>query len=98
LNQAVVSELLPKNPAVEVKLPPTIFANRAGNAIDHHNLLKRQIKPTALALGLPENTDFRSFRTMCSSLMPRTGARQEVTRDMGHVNIDAAQNVYCHSW
>jgi hypothetical protein len=30
-----------------------VFANRAGNPIDRHNLLNRQIKPTALALGLP---------------------------------------------
>ena len=62
-----------------------VFANRAGNPIDRHNLLNRQIKPTALKLGLPNGIDFRSFRTMHSSLMLRTGARPEVTRDnMGH--------------
>jgi integrase len=76
-----------------------IFANRAGNAIDRHNLLNRQIKPTALDLGLPKEIDFRSFRTMHSSLMLRTGARPEVTRDnMGHANIDVTQNVYGRSW
>jgi integrase len=76
-----------------------VFANRAGNPIDRHNLLNRQIKPTVLALGLPKNIDFRSFRTMHSSLMLRTGARPEVTRDnMGHATIDVTQNVYGRSW
>ncbi|HEX6496581.1 MAG TPA: hypothetical protein VF018_13915 [Acidobacteriaceae bacterium] len=57
------------------------------------------IKSTALALGLPKEIDFRSFRTMHSSLMLRTGARPEVTRDnMGHATIDVTQNVYGRSW
>jgi integrase len=43
--------------------------------------------------------DFRSFRTMHSSLMLREGARLEVVRDnMGHANIDVTQNVYGKSW
>jgi integrase len=43
--------------------------------------------------------DFPSFRTMHSSLMLRTGAQPEVTRDnMGHANIDVTQNVYGRSW
>jgi integrase len=76
-----------------------VFANRAGKPIDRHNLLNRQIKPTALKLGLPKEVDFRSFRTMHCSLMLRTGARPEVTRDnMGHANIDVTQNVYGRSW
>jgi integrase len=76
-----------------------VFANRAGKPIDRRNLLNRQIKPTAKKLGLPKEIDFRSFRTMHSSLMLRTGARPEVTRDnMGHANIDVAQNVYGRSW
>jgi len=76
-----------------------VFANRAGKPIDRHNLLNRQIKPTAVKLGLPKEIDFRSFRTMHCSLMLRTGARPEVTRDnMGHANIDVTQNVYGRSW
>ena len=76
-----------------------VFPNRAGKPIDRHNLLNRQIKPTALKLGLPKEVDFRSFRTMHCSLMLRTGARPEVTRDnMGHANIDVTQNVYGRSW
>jgi integrase len=76
-----------------------VFANRAGNPLDRHNLLNRQIKPTAMDLGLPKNIDFRSFRTMHSSLMLRAGARPDVTRDnMGHANIDVTQNVYGRSW
>jgi len=58
-----------------------VFANRAGKPIDRRNLLNRQIKPTVKKLGLPKEIDFRSFRTMRSSLMLRTGARPEVTRD-----------------
>jgi hypothetical protein len=43
--------------------------------------------------------DFRSFRTMHSSLMLRQGACPEVVRDnMGHANIDVTQNVYGKSW
>jgi integrase len=76
-----------------------VFANRAGKPIDRHNLLNRQIKVTAVKLGLPKGIDFRSFRTMHCSLMLRTGARPEVTRDnMGHANIDVTQNVYGRSW
>jgi integrase len=76
-----------------------VFANRAGKPIDRHNLLNRQIKITAVKLGLPKEIDFRSFRTMHCSLMLRTGARPEVTRDnMGHANIDMTQNVYGRSW
>ena len=75
-----------------------MFANRAGKPIDRRNLLNRQIKPAA-KLGLPKEIDFRSFRTMHSSLMLRTGATPEVTRDdMGHANIDVTQNVYGRSW
>jgi integrase len=76
-----------------------VFANRAGKPIDRHNLLNRQIKVAAVKLGLPKAIDFRSFRTMHCSLMLRTGARPEVTRDnMGHANIDVTQNVYGRSW
>ncbi len=76
-----------------------VFANSAGKPIDRRNLLNRQIKPTAKKLGLPKEIDFRSFRTMHSSLMLRTGARPEVARDnIGHANIDVTQNVYGRSW
>jgi hypothetical protein len=62
-----------------------VFANRAGNPIDRHNLFNRQVKPTALALGPPKEIDFRSFWTMHSSLMLRTGrarSSRETTWDM----------------
>ena len=43
--------------------------------------------------------DFRSFRTMHSSLMSSIGIRPEVTRDnMGHANVDVTQNVYNRTW
>jgi integrase len=62
------------------------------------NLL-RHIKAAAAQLGLSKAVDFRSFRTMHSSLMLREGARPEVVRDnMGHANIDVTQNVYGKSW
>ncbi len=58
------------------------------------NLL-RHIKAAAIQLGLSNAVDFRSFRTMQSSLMLREGARPEVVRDnMGYANIDVTQNVY----
>lgn len=60
-----------------------VFANRAGKPIDRRNLLNWQIKPTAKKLGLPKDIHFRSFRTIHSSLMLRTGARPEVTRQYG---------------
>lgn len=76
-----------------------IFSSRSGRHLDRRNILKRQIKPAALKLGLPEGIDFRSFRTMHSSLMGRSGARPEVIRDnMGHSDIDITQNVYGKSW
>jgi integrase len=75
-----------------------VFCTRKGGPIERRNLL-RHIKQTAKALGLPQSVDFRSFRTMHSSLMLRGGARPEVVRDnMGHANIDVTQNVYGKSW
>jgi integrase len=76
-----------------------VFANRAGNVLDAHNLLNRHIKPIAKKLGLPSTIDFRSFRTMHASLMRRTGARAEVTRDnMGHSDTGTTLNVYSETW
>ncbi len=50
-------------------------------------------------LGLPATVDFRSFRTMHSSLMSSVGVRPEVTRDnMRHATIDVTQNVYNKTW
>jgi integrase len=67
--------------------------------VNRRNLLRRQLKPTIKKLGLPASTDFRSFRTMHSSLMSSIGVRPEVTRDnMGHANVDVTQNVYNRTW
>lgn len=75
-----------------------VFATRKGGPLGRRNLL-RHIKPAAIHLGLSKAVDFRSFRTMHSSLMLREGARPEVVRDnMGHANIDVTQNVYGKSW
>ena len=69
-----------------------------GGALGRRNLLCH-IKAAATKLGLSSAVDFRSFRTMHSSLMLREGARPEVVRDnMGHANIDVTQNVYGKSW
>jgi integrase len=76
-----------------------VFCSRNGNTLERRNILKRQIKPKAKALGIPETIDFRSFRTMHSSLMGRAGARPEVIRDnMGHSDIDVSQNIYGRTW
>jgi integrase len=76
-----------------------VFSNRRGGPVNRRNLLRRQLKPTAKKLGLPATVDFRSFRTMHSSLMSSIGVRPEVTRDnMGHAKIDVTQNVYNKTW
>jgi integrase len=75
-----------------------VFSTRKGGALGRRNLL-RHIKVAAKELGLSKAVDFRSCRTMHSSLMLREGARPEVVRDnMGHGNIDVTQNVYGKSW
>jgi integrase len=75
-----------------------VFCTRKGGALGWRNLL-RHIKAAASQLGLSKAVDFRSFRTMHSSLMLREGARPEVVRDnIGHANIDVTQNVYGKSW
>ena len=75
-----------------------VFCTRDGKPLERRNLL-RHIKAAAKKLALPKTIDFRSFRTMHSSLMLRGGARPEVVRDnMGHANIDVTQNVYGKSW
>jgi integrase len=75
-----------------------VFCTRKGGLLGRRNLL-RHIKTAATKLGLSKAVDFRSFRTMHSSLMLREGARPEVVRDnMGHANIDVTQNVYGKSW
>lgn len=72
-----------------------VFTNARGGPIHRRNLLRTQLKPTIRKLGLPPTVDFRSFRTMHSSLVSSIGVRPEVTRDnMGHATIDLTQNVY----
>lgn len=58
-----------------------IFTNARGGPIDRRNLLRRHLKPTIKKLQLPPTVDFRSFRTMHSSLMSSVGVQPEVTRD-----------------
>ena len=75
-----------------------VFCTRKGGLLGRRNLL-RHIKAASTQLELSKAVDFRSFRTMHSSLMLREGARPEVVRDnMGHANIDVTQNVYGKSW
>jgi integrase len=76
-----------------------VFTNAKGGPVNRRNLLNRHLKPTLKKLGLPGSVDFRSFRTMHSSLMSSIGVRPEVTRDnMGHATIDVTQNVYNRTW
>src|SRR5439155_23101025 len=71
-----------------------VFTNAKGGPVNRRNLLRRHLKPTIKKLGLPATVDFRSFRTMHSSLMSSAGVRPEVTRDnMGHATVDVTQNV-----
>jgi site-specific recombinase XerD len=78
-----------------------VFANKAGKALDRHNLLHRHFKPVAEKLGIDRTVDFRSFRTMHTSLMRRYGARLEVARDnMGHSGSTGSitLDVYSKTW
>ena len=76
-----------------------VFANARGGPLDRHNLSHRHLKPVIKKLGVPPTVDFRSFRTMHSSLMSSVGVRPEVTRDnMGHATVDVTQNVYNKTW
>jgi integrase len=78
-----------------------VFANEVGNPLDPHNLLHRHLKKAAEKLGLPDEIDFRSFRTMHASLMRRMGGRLEVARDnMGHAGSTGSitLDVYSKSW
>jgi integrase len=78
-----------------------VFANGFGRPLDRHNLLHRHVKVLAAKLGLPKTVDFRSFRTMHSSLMRRFGARLEVARDnMGHAGSSGSitLDVYSKTW
>jgi integrase len=76
-----------------------VFTNTRGGPLDRRNMLRRHLKPVIERLGLPRTVDFRSFRTMHSSLMSSVGVRPEVTRDnMGHATIDVTQNVYNKTW
>ena|SRR5438270_1756078 len=76
-----------------------VFTNAKGRPIDPRSLPRRHLKPTVKKLGLPPTVDFRSFRTMLSSLMSSVGVRPEVTRDnMGHATVDVTQNVYNRTW
>jgi integrase len=76
-----------------------VFTNGKGGPVNRRNLLRRRLKPTVERLGLPATVDFRSFRTMHSSLMCSVGVRPEVTRDnMGHSTVDVTQNVYNRTW
>lgn len=75
-----------------------VFATRNGTPTERRNVL-RHLKVAAKALGLPKEVDFRSFRTMHASLMRRSGARPEVTRDnMGHSECATSLEVYSRTW
>lgn len=67
--------------------------------MNRRNLLLRHLKPVIKKLGLPTTVDFKSFRTMHSSLMSSVGVRPEVTRDnIGHSTVDVTQNDYNKTW
>jgi integrase len=75
-----------------------VFSTRNGTPLQRRNVL-RHLKTAAKKLGLPRQIDFRSFRTMHSSLMRHTGARAEVVRDnMGHSEIPTTLEIYSRTW
>jgi hypothetical protein len=75
-----------------------VFATRNGTPTERRNVL-RHLKTAAKTLELPRQVDFRSFRTMHASLMRRTGARAEITRDnMGHSETPTTIEIYSKTW
>jgi integrase len=71
-----------------------VLATSTGRTLERRNLLNRHIKPAAARLGLDASLDFRSFRTMHSSLMRRTGARPGIVRDnIAHSDLDITLDV-----
>lgn len=75
-----------------------VFATRTGTPTERRNVL-RHLKDAAKELKLPKGVDFRSFRTMHASLMRRTGARAEITRDnMGHSEVATTTEIYSKTW
>jgi integrase len=75
-----------------------VFATRNGTPTERRNVL-RHLKAAAKALNLGKAIDFRSFRTMHASLMRRTGARAEITRDnMGHSECNTTVEIYSKTW
>lgn len=75
-----------------------IFATKNGTPTERRNVL-RHVKTAAKELKLPKEVDFRSFRTMHASLMHRTGARAEITRDnMGHSEVPTTIEIYSKTW
>ena len=75
-----------------------VFATRNGTPTERRNVL-RHLKAAAKELKLGKTIDFRSFRTMHASLMRRTGARAEVTRDnMGHSECATSLEIYSKTW
>ena len=75
-----------------------VFATRNGTPTQRRNVL-RHLKEAAKVLNLEKSVDFRSFRTMHASLMRRTGARAEVTRDnMGHSECATSLEIYSKTW
>jgi integrase len=52
-----------------------VFTNKRGGALDRRNLLRRHLKPAVKKLGLPATVDFRSFRTMHSSVSVSVSVR-----------------------
>ena len=75
-----------------------VFATRNGTPTARRNVL-RHLKDAAKVLKLEKSVDFRSFRTMHASLMRRTGARAEVTRDnMGHSECATSLEIYSKTW
>jgi integrase len=75
-----------------------VFATRTRTPTERRNVL-RHLKAAAIKLKLGKQIDFRSFRTMHASLMRRTGARAEVTRDnMGHSECATSLEIYSKTW
>jgi integrase len=75
---------------------PPVFAGRTGRPLDAHNVLRRFLKPAAVALGLPWVT-WHSLRHTAASLADQAGLTDtERQRVLGHAS-DRMTRLYSHA-
>jgi len=74
-----------------------VFATRKQTPLNPKNLLRRDLRPTCIALGLPLIT-WHSFRHTHATLLSETGESLRTAQAiLGHSDIETTLNVYTHA-